>query len=645
MKKLKMHSPDLSQHNIARIRDLFPDCVTEARDSTTGQLRLMIDFDQLKQELSEHIVEGPQERYRLDWPGKRAALALANAPIARTFRPCREKREEFESTGNLFLEGDNLEVLKLLQETYLGRIDFIYIDPPYNTGNDFVYNDDFSETVENYLIRTNQMDGARERLVANPDSSGRFHSDWLDMIYPRIKLARNLLADDGIIVASIDENEISNLRKVFDEIFGEENMLFQITLLCNPKGRSQDRYVANCHEYLVGYAKRQLPKGALNVPKDDDEISENYRLSDDRGSYRELELRNTHREFGKHNRPNLYYPFYVNGKGQISLEPKRGYLAIYPDWDDGFKGCWTWGEDKARTQLNDVVARKVKGAWKIFRKNYATDADGKATKQVKSIWTDRSFHTEKGQAAFNELFQSREKYFQSPKSVDTLRELLRMATDRESTILDFFAGSGTTAHAVLAQNAADGGMRKFMMVQIAEPTPEDSVARRAGYATVAEITKERIRRAGQQISEGKCHPEWNRDIGFRVFRVDTSNMKDVYYRPDELKQSDLLDMVDNVKKGRTAEDLLFQVLVDWGMDLTLPVRCETVKGKSVFFVDDGAFIACFDRGVTEDLVKALARHKPQRIVFRDNGFVSDAVRINAEQIFRQFSPSTEVRAI
>lgn len=295
MDKLKMHSPDLSQDNIAKIRDLFPGCVTEARDEATGQLRLAVDFDQLRQELSDHIVEGPQERYRLDWPGRREALALANAPIAKTLRPSTIESVAFDNTQNLLLEGDNLEALKLLQETYLGEIKLIYIDPPYNTGNDFVYEDDFASSADSFLLKSNQVSETGNRMVANPDSSGRFHSDWLDMLYPRIRIARNLLSDDGIIVASIDENEISNLRKVFDDVFGEDNLLFQITLLCNPKGRSQDKYVANCHEYLVGYSKQNLPKGAVNVPKDDEEIAANYKLKDNRGRYRELELRNTHR--------------------------------------------------------------------------------------------------------------------------------------------------------------------------------------------------------------------------------------------------------------------------------------------------------------------------------------------------------------
>ena len=395
----------------------------------------------------------------------------------------------------------------------------------------------------------------------------------------------------------------------------------------------------------MGYSKQQLPKGAVNVPKDDEEIAQNYKLKDKRGRYRELELRNTHREFGKHNRRNLYYPFYVNGSGQVSLDSGPGFLPVLPVWEDGFEGCWTWGSEKARAQLDEVVAREIKGSWKIFRKNYAEGEDGEATRQVKSIWTDKIFHTEKGQSTFNELFQTREKIFQSPKSVDTIREIIRMTTRKDSVVLDFFAGSGTTAHAVLAQNAEDGGSRRFILVQIADQTPDDSEACKAGFPNVAEITKERIRRAGKKILEGSNHTDWNRDVGFRMLKVDTSNMKDVYYRPDELKQADLLDVVDSVRAERTASDLLFQVLVDWGVDLTLPIRCETVQGKTVFFVDNNALVACFDTGITEDLVKELAKCEPLRVVFRDNGFASDAVKINVEQIFRQLSPGTDVKSI
>jgi adenine-specific DNA-methyltransferase len=719
MEKMKMRSPNLTRENMRKIMELFPNCVTEAEDVSADyaderrlktekeigenrrNLRMKIDFDLLRQELSESIVEGPQERYQLNWPGKREALLTANAPIAKILRPCRDESVDFDTTKNLFIEGNNLDALKLLQETYLGKVKMIYIDPPYNTGNDFIYEDDFAENAEEFLKRSNQKDEEGNRLIANTEANGRFHSDWLSMMYPRLKLARNLLRDDGVIVASIDENEIVNLRKIFDEIFGESNLLFQITLLCNPKGRSQDKFVANCHEYLVAYSKQQLNKGATNIPKDDEEIVKNYKLVDKRGRYRELELRNTHREFGKHNRKNLYYPFFVNVYGEISLDELPGSVAVYPDWDDGFEGCWTWGQDKARQQIDELVAKEVKGSWKIYRKNYADSDDGEATKQVKSVWTEKQFHTEKGQAIFNDLFQTKNKFFQSPKSVDTIRQLLLMGSTKSSIVVDFFAGSCTTAHAVMQLNAEDGGNRQFIMVQLPEPCGEQSEAFKAGYTTIAEISKERIRRAGKKISAdyaekrrlkekeesenlfSKAGPKNNLrksaqsadkelDIGFRVLKIDSSNMAEVYYTPDAIEQDQLNIFTDNIKSDRKPEDLLFQVLLDWGVDLSLPIRKERIhpritqmnadskpeknnlqksaqsadkKSFEVFFVDENSLVACFDTGVNEDLVKELARFEPLRAVFRDTGFVSDAVKINAEQIFKQMSPHTEVRSI
>jgi adenine-specific DNA-methyltransferase len=646
MEKLNLHSPDFTQGNIAKLAELFPNCVTEARESD-GTIKKAIDFDQLRQELSTSIVEGSQERYQLNWPGKREALLTANAPIAKTLRPCREESVDFDSTQNLYIEGDNLDALKLLQETYLGKVKMIYIDPPYNTGNDFIYEDDFAEDSESYKLRSNQIDEASNRLVANNDSNGRFHSDWLSMMYSRLRLAWNLLSDNGIIVTSIDENELVNLRKVLEEIFGGSNLLFQITLLCNPKGRSQDKFVANCHEYLVGYSKQPLNKGDINISKDDDEIEKNYKLFDKRGKYRELELRNTHREFGKHNRRNLYYPFFVSNSGEVLLKETPGFASVYPDWDDGFEGCWTWGIDKARQQLDEIVAKEVKGNWKIYRKNYAIDEDGEATKQVKSIWTEKQFHTEKGQSAFNELFETKDKIFQSPKSVDTLRQLLLMGASRNALIIDFFSGSATTAHAVMQLNAEDGGKRKFIMVQLPESCDEKSEASKAGYKTIAEIGKERIRRAGNKIKAENANKEGidQLDIGFRVLKIDSSNMKDVYYTPDKVDQNSLFNWVDNIREDRTAEDLLFQVLLDWGVDLTLPITQEVISGKTVLFVDDNALAACFDEAINEDFVKVLAARQPLRVVFRDAGFSNDSVKINIEQIFKAISPSTEIKVI
>jgi adenine-specific DNA-methyltransferase len=644
MSKLKMHTRDGIANNIVRIAELFPNCFTEAKDEE-GAVRRAIDFDQLRRELSGNIVEGPRERYHLDWPGKREALLAANAPVAKTLRPARKESVAFDTTRNLYIEGDNLDALKLLQETFLNQVKMIYIDPPYNTGNDFLYDDDFASDAATYLTRSNQRTEDNVRLVANTEANGRFHSDWLSMLFPRLKLALNLLHKDGAIFISVDENEVDNLRKICDEVFGPQNFLFQITMLCNPKGRSQDRYVANCHEYLVGYSKSPLPKGALSVQRDKHEVAEDFPLEDSRGPYRELELRNTHREFGKHNRPNLYYPFYVDAAGKIHLSNVPNAVEVYPTWNDGFEGCWTWGPDTAKGQLSDLIAKEVGGSWKIYRKAYAFDEGGESRKMVKSIWTEKEYHTEKGQAAFNALFEGKGKIFQAPKSVATLTRCMEMLGDKNAIVVDFFSGSATAAHAAISQNLKDGGQRRFIMVQVPEPCDQASDAFQAGFGTIAEVGKERIRRAGKALKAEAGLNGDKLDTGFRVFKVDTSNMKDVYYQPDAVTQASLTGFVNNVKEDRTDEDLLFQVLLDWGVDLTLPIKPENIVGKTVYFVDTDALAACFDAGIDEPFIKELAKRKPLRAVFRDTGYGSDATKTNVEQIFKLLSPGTEVKSI
>lgn len=627
MDKLKMHSPDLSQDNIANIRDLFPGCVTEARDEATGAVRLAVDFDQLRQELSDHIVEGPQERYRLDWPGKREALALANAPIAKSLRPRSDESTDFQETKNVFIEGDNLDALKLLQETYLGQIKMIYIDPPYNTGNDFVYNDNFTSSSNEFLEMSNQKDSAGNSLVANPTSNGRFHSDWLSMMYPRLKLARNLLSDDGIIFISIDDGEIQNTRKLCDEIFGSDK--FIASFIWKSRQNIDNRTITGAsvdHEYVLCYGR------AI------------------RGSERKLE-----QYTNPDNDPRGdWVSANMVGIATADRRPNLHYDLISPATGVNY-GCPTmgWRYDRntmARLIAEDRILWPSSPEGRPRRKAFLSDLESEFTGF--STILGSGIYTRDGTADMIALLN--ERVFSFPKPVALIQKLVEQATKENDLVLDFFAGSGTTAHAVMVQNAADGGNRKFILVQLPEELEEGNseqktahdYCRKLGKPTnIAELTKERLRRAGKAVLEGECHPDWNRDVGFRVLKVDTSNMKDVYYRPDELKQSDLLDMVDNVKEDRTSEDLLFQVLVDWGVDLTLPIRRETVQGKTVFFVDDNALVACFDRGVTEELVKELAKREPLRVVFRDNGFVSDAVKINVEQIFRQLSPSTDIKAI
>ena len=641
MQKLKMHSPDMTQEHIARIRELFPNCVTEARGKE-GSLRLSVDFDLLRQELSDSIVEGPQERYHLDWPGKREAMLAANAPIAKALRPCREESVDFDTTQNLFIEGDNLDALKLLQETYLGKVKMIYIDPPYNTGNDFIYNDDFAETAEEYLSRSNQKDEAGNRLVANTDSNGRFHSDWLSMMYPRLKLARNLLADDGVIFISCDDNEVENIKKICSSLFSNENFIGQITIVSNPRGRDYGG-IARMHDYILSYRKTNSTE--INLIKDE---SSNFPFYDNIGGFELRELRNRNVKFNKENRPNLYYPFYIDEKSKdsnelykISLENQDGFIELFPKASQGINTVWRWGKQKARENLNtNIAAKKMRdGGYMIVEKYRESKA------MARSVWWDKFSNTERGTLLVKKIFGG--KYFDYPKPVEMIMRLCEMGTSNEpeDLILDFFAGSSTTAHAVMQLNAEDGGNRRFIMVQLPETCDEKSEAAKAGYGTIAEISKERIRRAGKKILEGDCHEGWNRDVGFRVLKVDTSNMADVFYTPDALQQS-LLDMAtDNVKPGRSPEDLLFQVLLDWGVELTLPIRKESIQGKTVFFVDENALVACFDQGIDETLVRELTACKPLRVIFRDNGFVSDAVKINVEQVFRQLSPTTEVRCL
>lgn len=625
MDKLKMHSPDLSQDNIAKIRELFPGCVTEARDEATGAVRLAVDFDQLRQELSDHIVEGPQERYRLDWPGKREALLASNAPIAKTLRPNESDSVDFQGTRNLFIEGDNLEALKLIQETYLGKVKLIYVDPPYNTGRDFVYDDDFAEDAESFMVRSMQASASGDRLVANPESNGRFHSDWLTMMYSRIRLAKNLLSEDGVFLTSIDDGEVSNIRKICDEVFGEEHFAAQI-IWKKRNTPPNDRVIGAQHDYILVYFKNDL--AGINLrPRTDDQIAR-YKNPDDhpKGPWVVGDL--TANVKGGRFSQALYYPITNPNTGQEFFPPNNGN--------------WRFNKDRIdRLIANDEIYFGKDGTSSPKLKRFLCDVKDGAT--WTTLWDFAPFNTS-GTNEMRDIFGN-SVLFENPKPIGLLEHIVDLGSSPDALVMDFFAGSGTTAHAVLKKNSEDGGNRRFIMIQLPEATSEDSEAHKAGYKTIAEVSKERIRRAGKQILQARCHPDWNRDVGFRVLKVDTSNMKDVYYRPDELRQSDLLDMVDNVKEGRTAEDLLFQVLVDWGVDLTLPIRRETVQGKTVFFVDDNALVACFDRGITEDLVKELAGFDPLRVVFRDNGFVSDAVKINVTQIFRQLSPTTEVKSI
>lgn len=622
MEKLKMHSPNLTEDNIARIRDLFPGCVTEARGED-GSVRLAVDFDQLRQELSASLVEGPQERYHLNWPGKREALLTANAPIAKTLRPVRSESVDFDTTKNLFIEGDNLDALKLLQETYLGKVKLIYIDPPYNTGNDFIYEDDFAEDAGKYLRRSNQVDEEGNRLIANAASNGRFHSDWLSMIYPRLKAAHNLLTEDGVLFVSADYHESANLRKLCDEIFGEQNFQADISWQKRYTRSNNTQDFTTVVEHILVYSRSD--SFVVNLLPRTDEADGRYSNPDNdpRGPWKGASFLNP---ATPEQRPNLCYPI-TNPNTEGTTTPttnawRRSKDEFYRLQDEGL--LYWGGDGRALVPSIKMFLSEARGLTPInfWEHAYAGNTDD-GTRDVSS------------------LFGS--KVFDNPKPVQLMKRILEHATASDSIVLDFFAGSGSMAHAVLEKNVEDSGTRRFIVVQIDEKTPDDSTANKVGYSTIAEVSKERIRRAGSQIKQNNTQV----DTGFRVLKIDTSNMADVYYSPNALDKANLDLFVDNIKPDRTAEDLLFQVMLDWGVDLALPIEKKSIQGKDVFFVDGNALAACFDAhgGVDEAFVKELATYKPLRVVFRDAGFKDSAVKINVEQIFKLLSPSTEVKSI
>ena len=633
MEKLKLHSPDLTQTNIEKLGQLFPNCVVEARDAD-GTVKRGIDFDLLRQELSDSIVEGSQERYQINWPGKREALLTANAPIAKTLRPCRAESVDFDSTQNLFIEGDNLDALKLLQETYLNKVKMIYIDPPYNTGNDFIYDDDFSESANSFREKSNLVDTEGNRMVANTESNGRFHSDWMSMIYARLILARNLLLQNGLIFISIDDGEYQNLRKICDEVFGENNFVDNVIWKKRYGGGAKEKHYVSLHEYVLVFAKNIDCLDNFTVPLTDESIKRYYTSKDNnfatRGPYRTHPLEAT-KSMGE--RKNLVFPILgPNGK------------EIYPQRQ------WLWSAERVREALEGGELEFLEGRdglISVHTKQYLKEKDGTVrTGKPFSIIDD--VYTQHGTNEIIEIFGDAQ-MFSFPKPSLFLKKLLDVGTNggKDEIVMDFFSGSSGMAHATMLANSLDGGGRKFVMVQLDEAVERDSPAAKAGFKTIADIGKERIRRTGEKIkktAEGTL--DFNQvDVGFRVLKIDSSNMKEVFYTPDAVSQDLLSNYVNNIREDRTSEDLLFQVLIDWGVDLALPIEQEKIAGKSVFFVDGSALVACFEEGVNEEFVKLLAKREPMRVVFRDAGFASDSVKINVEQIFKLMSPATDIKTI
>ena len=644
-----MKSLDAAEDNVAKIAALFPQCVTEriGKDDTA---ELAIDFDKLRDELSKDLLDGAEERYQFTWPDKRAASRLANEATDKTLRPDLDASEDFWNTENLYIEGDNLDVLKVLRENYLGKVKMIYIDPPYNTGNDFIYNDDFAQSREDYEASSGAFDEEGNQLIdpmqRNTESNGRFHTDWLNMIYPRLKVARDLLSDDGAIFLSIDNNEVENLRKLMDEVFGEPNCVGVIANTNNPKGRSDDKYVATAHEYILCYAKDINSLSWFGF-EPGLEITKRYNKVDESGRrFRDIDLRKTGENDLREDRPNLFYYFIYN-QSTGEFYPSREKIitddcvVISPIREDGKEGNWRWGINSAQKQISDLYPKfmPTRKIWGVMQKDYLDDRD---FVKPTSSWSFKDVNSERGTEEFISLgFDKR--VFPKPKPVGTICRLLKLTTSHISssdTILDFFSGSATTAHAVMKLNAEDGGKRKFIMVQLPEVTDEKSEARKAGYETICQIGEERIRRAGKKVKEEAGLQGQDLDIGFRVLKLDSSNMEDVFYTPEDFDAQNIFTTVDNVKSDRTPLDLLFQVMPELDIELSAKIEEKEVNGKKVFFVDGNYLIATFDTDVNESTVTEIAKMKPQYFVMRDASAANDNVLDNFEQIFRHYSPET-----
>ena len=647
MKRLKMQSLDVTGSNINKIAQLFPQCVTEHIDKDGKTVR-GIDFEKLRDELSADVIDEGEERYQFTWPDKKYHAHLANTPTTKTLRPCREESVDFDHTQNLYIEGDNLDVLKVLRETYLGKVKMIYIDPPYNTGNDFVYNDDFSQDTDEYQEKSGQFDDDGYCLVQNTESNGRFHTDWLNMIYPRLKTVKDLLSDDGVIFISIDDNEQANLKKVCDEIFGFDNFIgcaVRISKTTSFRGN----YFAPSKDYLLVYA-RNLD----NVLPFQDEVANTIQFNKvEQFGNRKGELYRDDIAFylsTLETRPNQRY--YIEcPDGEFVIPPGQTFPANEVDGEkvlpfDG-DGVWRWecSQYKVKKELLSFKRTKTspllnsngkKANWNIYTKSYLKDKleKGNIPRDVLDSFLNRN-----GSEDVKKLNIP----FQFPKPVTLIKYIMKICSTQKGIILDFFSGSATTAHAVMQLNAEDGGNRRFIMVQLPEKTDEKSEAYKAGYKNICEIGKERIRRAGRKIKEEAGLQGQDLDIGFRVLKLDSSNMKDVYYMPKEFTEQDLF--ADNVKPDRTSEDLLFQVMLDLGVKLSATIEQRTMDGKQVFFVDGNYLVACFDTDITEDTIKEIARLKPLYFVMRDSSLASDSMADNFDQLFETYSKDTIRRII
>lgn len=621
MDKMKMETADITAQNIEKIGALFPNCITEMLDEekSTAENKVYkkaINFELLKQMLSKEFIDG-NEAYEFTWVGKKASIIEANKPIRKTLRPCKDESVNWDKTENLYIEGDNLEVLKLLQESYLGKVKMIYIDPPYNTGNDFIYNDDFKMSSDEYASESGEIDEAGNRMFKNTDSNGRFHSDWCSMIYPRLLLARNLLSDDGVIFISIDDNEQANLKKICDEVFGIQNFVSEFVWKSKLGKVGTTSTVSITHEYILCYSKLSSLISFKMIEKHSDARKEN--------------LRQWGQADRKEDRPSMYYPIEING------------IVVFPVREDGTDGRWRVGKEKAEELLSNGNLELIhkNGQYSIYR-NFPS---GISLTPFETLLLDDIGTTAKGSLALKKL--ELQNFFDYSKPIELITFFTNLVVNGDDIILDFFSGSATTAHAVMQLNAQDGGNRKFIMVQLPEKTDETSEAYKAGYKNICEIGKERIRRAGKKILEENKDKEGieNLDIGFRALKLDDTNMENVYYSPSEYSQDLLSTLESNVKSDRSDLDLLFGCLLEWGLPLSLPYSCEKIGECTVHNYNDGDLIACFDENISENVIKEIAKKRPLRAVFRDSSFANSPSKINVAEIFKLLAPDTRVKVI
>lgn len=664
--RLERTSVDGSKLNLEALYHIVPSCFTEEKDEKTGAVKHVVNFKILRQLLGDDAVEDSEEMYQFTWPGKQAARREASASITDTLRPVPEDSIDWDTTENLYIEGDNLRVLKLLQKGYMGKVKMIYIDPPYNTGNDFVYHDDFAHTAEEEELAAGNVDEEGNRYRKNLDSNGRFHSDWCSMIYSRLLVARSLLTEDGVIFISIDDNEVRNLKNICDEVFGEKNFVAELPTIMNLKGNQDQFGFAGTHEYTLVYAKSYEELKVFPLPVDEEDAELEWSI-DNKGYYKQgAGLVSTGTNSPRDHRPKLWYPILITEKDTLLVPPQEEldkfydattktfndeYLYSYIEEQEkagagrailprvkGREASWRWGSERMRTSSDEVIIQRTKQNISLYKKQRPEIGDF-PSKKPKTLFYKPEYSSGNGTRELESLLQA-ERYFSNPKPLQLLYDFVQIGTSPDSLVLDFFSGSATTAHAVMKLNAEDikegrNGKRRYICVQLPEETPEDSEARKAGYNTIPDIAKERIRRAGKKIKEESPLTTQDLDTGFRVFRLADSNYDNVEKSPDEYDQQMLDLFADNIKADRTDLDLLFGAMLSWGVHLSLPMQTEEVDGCKIYTVDGNGLVACFTENITENVVKAMADKRPLRVLFRDSCFDEDKTKINIFELFKQ----------